>query len=146
MIRYGRNFPLYDVLFLAPFFTVIRTTYFILQDVEFIQALIYLLPERCLFFQDPADLPLEAGNLAPRPFQRSGVILCLRNSSPEEFIRFHFLQLVERVAGVPQGIEPLSFGGKCFQLRLYRSQLTYQHVMFLPCLLDLQVQLFQFLS
>jgi hypothetical protein len=75
----------------------------------------------------------------------SGGTFGLREAFPEEFIRFQFPQLVERIADIPQGIEPLSIGGKLFELCLYNTQLTFEGLVFLPGLLDLRVQRRQFL-
>jgi hypothetical protein len=72
-------------------------------------------------------------------------MLDLRDSFPKKFIRFQFFQLVECIADIPQGIEPLSIGGKRFQLCLYNAQLTFERLAFLPDLLDLCVQRRQFL-
>ncbi|MFO7554938.1 MAG: hypothetical protein R6W88_07015 [Desulfobacterales bacterium] len=73
-----------------------------------------------------------------------GGILDLWESFPKEFIRFQFPQLVERIADVPQGIEPLSIRGKRFQLCLYNAQLSFYGLLFLSGLLDLRVQWRQF--
>jgi hypothetical protein len=72
-------------------------------------------------------------------------ILGLRDSFPKEFIRFQFLKLIECIANVLQGTEPLSIGGKRFELCLYNAQLIFEHPVFLPGLLDLRVQWRQFL-
>jgi hypothetical protein len=64
---------------------------------------------------------------------------------PKELIRLQFTQLVERIANVPQSIEPLSIGGIRCQLRFYNAQLAFQHIVFLPGLLDLWLKVRQFL-
>jgi hypothetical protein len=43
-----------------------------------------------------------------------------------------------------QGIEPLSIGGKRFELCLYNAQLTFERLALLLNLLDLRVQRRQF--
>ncbi|HEY6012325.1 MAG TPA: hypothetical protein VIX18_12755, partial [Nitrospirota bacterium] len=111
----------------------------------FIVTLIDLPPERCLFFQNPPDFSVKAGNPASHPLQMSGDACGLRNSLPEEFIRFQFPQLAERIADIPQEIETPPVRGKRFQLCVNNAQLAFQRLLFLPGLLDPFVQLRQFL-
>ena len=118
---------------------------FLVQAVEFIEALVDLRLEIRLFFQDPADFLVEAGDAAPQPCHMSGGILELRHVSPEELTGFQFVQSVEGIAGVPQGVETLPVGGKGFKLCLYRAHLAFEHRKRSPDLLDLRVQRRQFL-
>ena len=116
-----------------------------IEDVQFVERLGDLSLKRLLLVQDPADLPLEAGNTGPQPFHMLGGIPDFRNFYPEKFIRIQFHQFIESIANVPQGIEPLSICGKRFQLCLYNAQLTFKGLAFLVDFLDMSVQWHQFL-
>jgi hypothetical protein len=75
----------------------------------------------------------------------SGRISGLRDSFPKETAPIQFPKRIERITNVPQGIEPLSIGGKRVELCLYNAQLVFERLVFLPGSLDLLVQWCQFL-
>jgi hypothetical protein len=114
--------------------------YLLEQVVQFIEAVVDLRLESRLPFQNPPDLPFETGNPTSQSIYVSGGIADLRHSFPKELARFQFGQLVEGIAGIPQGVEPLPVGGKRFELCLYQAQITFENLEFPSSLLDLRVQ------
>ena len=146
--RWMRNrgkLPFDGKFMLAPLVASIRIVNFIVQVVEFIEASVRLRLEFRLFFEGPADFPVETGDATPKPYDMSGGILNLRQFSPEELTSFQFVESVEEIAGVPQGVETQPVGRKGFKLCLCRAHLTLQLRKRSPDLLDLRVQRRQFL-
>ena len=130
---------------LAPLVASMRIANFIVQVVEFLDALVGLRLEIRLFFQDPADFLVEAGDATPQPYDMSGRILKLRQFSPKKLTSFQFVESLEDIAGVTQGVETQPVGRKGFKLCLYRAHLTLEPLKRSPDLLDLSVQRRQFL-
>ena len=98
-----------------------------------------------MFFYNPPDFLLEAGDTGSHPFQASGGIPGFGNFFPEESVRFHFSKFVECVAYVAQSIESLSINGKRVELCFDCAQLTFERLEFSLDLLDLSFQWRQFL-
>ena len=144
-IRDLGEFPFDDKFLLAPLVTGIRVVNFVVQAVEFVEALVDLSLELRLSFQDPADFLVEAGDAAPHPCDVSRGIVAPRHFSPEELAGLQLGEPIEDVAGLPQGVETLPVGGKGFQLSLCRAHLTLEPGERSPHLLDLRVQRRQFL-
>lgn len=114
------------------------------QVVQLVQTLVGLRLERRPFSQNRLDLPFEAGHSPPQPIDMSGGINP-RHHIPKKLTRFQLSQPVEGIAGIPQGLEPLSAGGKRCEFCLHHAQLTLEPLEFSPGLLDLRVQRRQFL-
>ena len=145
MIRNRGKLPFDGKFILAPLVASMRIVNFIVQVVEFLEALVDMRLEIRLSFQGAADLLVEAGDATPQPFDMSGGILDLRQFSPEESTSFQFVESVEDIAGVPQGVETQPVDRKGFKLCLYRAHLTLELRKRSPDLLDLRVQRHQFL-
>jgi hypothetical protein len=145
VMRNRGKLPIDGEFFIAPLVAGMRIVYFIVQAVEFIEAPVRLCLETRLFFQDPADFPVEAGDVAPQPCDAPGGILDLRQFSPEELTGFQFVESVEEIAGVPQGVETEPVGGKGFKLCVYRTHLALELRQRSPGLFDLRVKRRQFL-
>ena len=144
-MRNRGKLPIDGEFFLAPLVAGMRIVYFNVQAVEFIEAPVRLRLEMGLFFQDPADLPVEAGDVGPQPCDTPGGILDLRQFSPEELTGFQLVESVEEIAGLPQGVETEPVCGKGCKLCVYRAHLTLELCQRSPDLLDLRVKRRQFL-
>jgi hypothetical protein len=130
-----------DELFLAPFFLVmhhalVRKGIPVRQDADR-SAL-----KGRLFFQSPADLPLESGNTTLAR-SRCPAASWLPGFLPKEVIRFQFSQLVEGIADVRKA-STRCLSAENVPVCLYNAQLTFEGFTFFAYLLDLRVEWLQF--
>ena len=144
-IRDRRNLPLDDELFLAPLFAGVSFANLFVQVIQFVEMLLDLRLEGLLFFQDPPDLLLEAGDPVPQPFHVSGGVPDLRQPRPRTARPPPVRPACRGRRRPPARHRSAAFGGKRLELCLDNPQITFEHLELALGLLDLRVQGRQFL-